>query len=183
MRHPPLHWIRCRRRGKGANRWLIARRKSPRAPPNLALDLEAIKPANALRLSDTVADQIQQLIISRTSRGVPLAERAPGGWAPVGRPSSGTRKLALMGLVEIREVSVCDPPAPIHDHGVHQRCWTSERLSPTSPTCVFPGTAQSRSRQGRTIPTSGLAQSLGRSASTDDAASGYAPTRARGGID
>src|SRR5690606_40318692 len=33
--------------------------------PNLELDLEAIRPANAPRLSDTVADQIQQLIISQ----------------------------------------------------------------------------------------------------------------------
>lgn len=77
--------------------------------PNLELDLEAIRPANAPRLSDTVADQIQQLIISQNlAVGARLpAERDLAERLGASRPtvSQALRKLALMGLVEIRRGS------------------------------------------------------------------------------
>src|SRR5690606_5787889 len=84
--------------------------------PNLELDLEAIRPANAPRLSDTVADQIQQLIISQNlAVGARLpAERDLAERLGASRPtvSQALRKLALMGLVEIRRGAGGDVRAP-----------------------------------------------------------------------
>lgn len=86
-----------------------AEKKPEGTAPNLALDLEAIKPANAPRLSDTVADQIQQLVISQNlAVGARLpAERELAERLGASRPtvSQALRKLALMGLVEIRRGS------------------------------------------------------------------------------
>ncbi len=76
---------------------------------NLTMDVQGLRRAEVHRLSDTVADQIQELIISQnlvTGARLP-AERELAERLGASRPtvSQALRKLALMGLVESRRGS------------------------------------------------------------------------------
>lgn len=76
---------------------------------NLTMDVLGLRPARVNRLSDAVADQIQELIISQnlvTGARLP-AERELAERLGASRPtvSQALRKLALMGLVESRRGS------------------------------------------------------------------------------